>query len=173
MKPRALLLTLAAFFLFHTSAQTTRPPQDPKRAAARAYLFQDPHRKIKNDKGELVTADLRPLFAWANARKGGTSPMPAWKRFEVTVTEHLRDGMLVSNTSDSLMFFVKNYPRKLPVGTMLQMFVLDIGTYEYKPPGAAPIDLHAFDYGIPHNPAAAKKSAPSANQDTGNTPEKK
>jgi hypothetical protein len=157
VKSLTLLYALTAFFLVHTSAQTPRPTQDPKKAAARAYLFQDPNRKIKNDKGELVTADLRPLFAWANARKGGTSPMPAWKRFEVTITEQLKDGMLVSNTSDNMMFFIKNYPRKLPSGTMLQMFVLDIGFYEHKPPGAATISLHAFDYGTPYNPATEKK----------------
>lgn len=172
MKSLTLLFTLTAFFLVHTSAQAPRPAQDHKKAAARAYLFQDPHRKIKNHKGEIVTADLRPLFAWANARKGGTSPMPAWKRFEVTVTEHLKDGMLVTNTSDSAMFFIKNYPRKLPVGTMLQMFVLDVGTYNYKPPGAAAVPLHAFDYGTPYNPATEKKSSPPAKQDIGNSPQK-
>ncbi|MGZ8900099.1 MAG: hypothetical protein ACXW3Z_08385 [Limisphaerales bacterium] len=173
MKSLSLLLTLAAFILVHTSAQTPRPAQDPKKAAARAYLFQDPHRKIKNDKGQSVTADLRPLFAWVNARKGGTSPMPAWKRFEVTVTEHLKDGMLVTNTADSKMFFIKNYPRKLPTGTMIQLFVLDIGTYEYKPPGATPLTLHAFDYGTPYNPATEKKSPPPAKQDKDNTSSQK
>jgi hypothetical protein len=155
-----LLLTLAGLLLTSANSQTSRSPNnDPKKAAARAYLFQHPHRKIKNDKGELVNADLRPLFAWVNSRKGGTSPMPAWKRFEVTVTEHLKDGMLVSNTSDNLMFHIKNYPTKLPAGTMLQIFVVDIGLYRHKPPGATPATLHSFDYGIPYNPAAEKKTS--------------
>ena len=93
--------------------------------------------------------------------------MPAWLRFEVTVTEHLKDGMLVVNTSDEKMFHVRNYPRKLPVGTMLQMFVLDVGVYEHKNPGGTPATLHSFDYGIPYNPATEKKAATPVKKESG------
>lgn len=95
--------------------------------------------------------------------------MPAWLRFEVTVTEHLKDGMLVVNTSDEKMFHVRNYPRKLPVGTMLQMFVLDVGVFEHKNPGGTPATLHSFDYGIPYNPATEKKAAPAAKKESSTT----
>lgn len=169
MKSLVFVLAFIVFCAVESIGQTARPNaggQDPKRAAARAYLFQDPHRKIKNAKGEMVTADLRPLFAWVQSRKGGTSPMPAWLRFEVTVKEHLKDGMLVSNTADELMFHVRNYPRKLPVDTMLQLFVLDVGLYEHKNPGGTPSTLHSFDYGIPYNPATEKKAAPAPKKES-------
>jgi len=139
-------------------AQTARTgAQRPKNAASRAYLTKDPHRKVKNEKGELVNADLRPLFSWVNSGKGGASPMPAWKRFEVTVTEYLKEGMLVTNTSDEKLFYVKNYPQKLPVGTTIQLFVLDVGVYDHQPKGASLATLHAFDYGIPYTPATGGK----------------
>jgi hypothetical protein len=150
---------MAMFLAVQGNCQPARAgAQDPKRAA-RAYLFQDPHRKIKNEKGQSVTADLRPLFAWVSSRKGGESPMPAWKRFEVKISEHLKEGMLVENVSDKLTFFVKNYPRKLPVGTVLQVFVLDVGLYTHAPAGGTKLTLHAFDYGVPYNPATEKKAA--------------
>jgi hypothetical protein len=155
---KSLFFVFAVAWCLYGEAVAQAPSagaQDPKRAAARAYLTKDPHRKVKNEKGEMVNVDLRPLFAWVNSRKGGVSPMPEWKRFEVTVNEHLKDGMLV--TRDAFVFHVKNYPQKLPVGTTIQLFVRDVGTYDHQPKGASLATLHAFDYGIPYTPTAGGK----------------
>ena len=169
MITRFSFLTLFALTLAWSSSLAQPSPRaeptDAKKVA-RAYSFKDPQRKIKNEKGELVAADLRPLFAWANSRKGGASPMPAWKRFEVTITEHIKDGMLVANSSDNLTFHIRNYPYKLPAGTLVQLFVVDIGIYEHKPSGASPASYHSFDYGIPYDPAAEKKVSASSKKES-------
>lgn len=126
--------------------------------APRADLFRDPFRKVKPADREMVNADLRPLFAWYKHRRG-KRPMEPWRRFIVTTIESGPDGVLVSNQGDNKVFFLQNYPYKVPGNTVIHVFALDSGYHKFKKASGEAETYHAFDYGIPYNPATEKKGA--------------
>src|SRR5688572_1019351 len=83
------------------------PPSEATKVKPEA--FRDPLRKVKDANGELVTANLQPLFSWFQHRKG-PRPMDTWARMIATVIEERPGGVLVSNFTDKKIFFVRNYP---------------------------------------------------------------
>src|SRR5690349_15104298 len=122
MKTLILILTAIAVFAQKPGdpksgggpAGNAKAPSVPSTAetAPKPELFRDPFRKVKNAKGELVNADLRPLFAWFQTRRG-KRPMEAWNRFILTTIESTREGVVVSNSLDNKTFFLRNYPYKV------------------------------------------------------------
>ena len=163
MKALILMLTLVTLPLI---AQDPRPsvPTTPE-TETKPEAFRDPFRKVKNDKGELVNADLRPLFTWYGKRRG-ERPMKAWGRTVVTAVENHPTGVLVSNNSDKKVFSVRNYPYKVPPGTIIQFFSVDSGFFSYKDSAGNRQTVHAADYGVSYNPATEKKSAPKKEETT-------
>jgi hypothetical protein len=145
-----LILTMVAVL-----AQKAADPNAP-----RADAFRDPHRKIKNPStGELVNADLRPLFAWYQNRKG-KRPMEVWNRFIVTTLDRSGDGLLMSNSLDSKVALLRNYPYQVPKGSVVHLFVVPLtDLHTYKDASGGENTVHVYDYGIPFNPAAEKKAA--------------
>src|SRR5688500_9983914 len=93
------------------TASNTKVPSVASSAetAPKPELFRDPSRKVKNAKGELVTADLRSLFAWYQNRRG-ERPMKTWNRFVLTTIQNTPEGAVVSNSLDNKVFFLRNYP---------------------------------------------------------------
>jgi hypothetical protein len=150
MKALLLLLALATTGVFAQTANQSN--------AGIEYLFRDPLRKVKNANGELVNADLRPLFTWYQNRRG-TKPMAVWGRFGVTVIESKDQGLVVSNNSDGKVFFIRNYPRPVPPKTVMQVFAVDDGIYSYKDSSGNKQDVHAYNYGVVSGPTAEKKAA--------------
>ena len=150
MKALVLILILATAGVFAQPANDTN---------GMAYLFRDPFRKVKNANGELVNADLRPLFAWYQSRRG-KKPMEVWGRFAVTAVEKKPEGLLVSNNSDNKVFFLRNYPRNIPPKTVIQVFAVEDGFFSFKDSSQNEQAVHAYNYGIPYNPATEKKAAP-------------
>jgi hypothetical protein len=158
MKFFGLILSLAISLVAAPNAENPRPgiPSTPD-TEAKPEAFRDPFRKVKNDKGELINADLRPLFTWYQKRRG-ERPMKAWGRTIATTIENHPTGVLVSNNSDKKTFFLRNYPYKVPTGTVIHIFSVDSGFYTYKDSSGAEQTVHAADYGIPYNPATEKKT---------------
>lgn len=132
--------------------------------APRADLFRDPFRKVKPADREMVNADLRPLFAWYKHRRG-KRPMEPWRRFILTTIESSPEGVLVSNHGDNKVFFLRNYPYKVPANTVIHVFALDSGYHKFTKASGEAETYHAFDYGIPYNPAAVKKEAVKKGRD--------
>jgi hypothetical protein len=157
MKALILMLSIATVLLM-AQAQEAPNPTSSTYVAPTPELFRDPFRKVKNDRGELVNADLRPLFTWFQKRRG-ERPMKIWIRTAVTTMENHPTGVLVSNNSDKKVFFLRNYPYKVPPGTVIQFFSVDSGFYSYKDSSGNENTVHAADYGIPYNPATEKKAA--------------
>jgi hypothetical protein len=150
---------LIAVLILTTVAVLAQKAVDPK--APRADLFRDPHRKIKNAEGELVNADLRPLFTWFQTKRG-KRPMEVWGRFIATTMDQNARGVLVSNSLDSKVALLRNYPYQVPKGTLIHYFAVALpGFHTYKDASGAEQTVHIYDYGIPFNPAAEKKAAPS------------
>jgi len=149
---------IIAIFILTTVAVLAQKAVDPN--APRADLFRDPHRKIKNpNSGELVNADLRPLFAWFQNRKG-KRPMEVWNRFIVTTMDRSGDGLLMSNSLDSKVALFRNYPYQVPKGSVVHLFAVALtDLHTYKDASGAEHTVHVYDYGIPYNPAAEKKAA--------------
>lgn len=168
MKIFALILSLSVSLVL---AQNPRPSV-PSTAdtAPKPEAFRDPFRKVKNDKGELVNADLRPIFAWFQNRRG-ERPMKTWGRTIATTIENHATGVLVTNNSDQKIFFLRNYPYKVPPGTVIHIFSVDSGFYSFKDSSGAEQTVHAADYGIPYNPATEKK--PTAKKPTNSAPSTK
>lgn len=144
--------------------QAADPASDIPRVAStpetapRADLFRDPFRKVKPADREMVNADLRPLFAWYKNRRG-KRPMEPWNRFILTTIESSPEGVLVSNYGDNKVFFLRNYPYKVPPNTVIHVFALDSGYHKFTKPRGEAETYHAFDYGIPFDPATEKKGA--------------
>ncbi len=148
---------VALFFLVMTVAVLAQKAVDPN--APRADLFRDPHRKIKNANGELVNADLRPLFAWFG-NKRGKRPMDVWGRFIATTMERDASGLLVKNSLDSKVALLRNYPYQVPKGALIHFFaVAQTELHTYKDSSGVENTVHIYDYGIPYNPATEKKAA--------------
>lgn len=147
MKTLIMILTLCTVGLM---AQVSGPPPKPE-------AFRDPFRKVKNEKGELVNADLRPIFTWFQKRQG-ERPMATWRRNIANIVEYHPDGVVVRNVSDQKLFFLRNYPYKVPPNTEIHIFTIDSGFHSYKDSAGNQNTVHAADYGIPYNPATEKKS---------------
>ena len=147
---------LIAILILTTVAVLAQKAVDPN--APRADLFRDPHRKIKNANGELVNADLRPLFAWFG-NKRGKRPMEVWGRFIATTLDRNASGLLVSNSLDSKVALLRNYPYQVPKGALIHFLaVAQPDMHTYKDPSGGEQIVHVYDYGIPYNPAAEKKA---------------
>lgn len=164
---KALLLALTATTLLAQAPAPKNPTSDlPIRpsvastaeTAPMPEAFRDPFRKVKNANGELVNADLRPLFTWYQRRRG-ERPMKVWGRTIVTTIENKPGGVLVRNNSDQKVFFLRNYPYQVPPNTVIQFFSVDSGFYTYNNANGGSDTVHAADYGIPYNPATEKKAA--------------
>ena len=136
-------------------AQTAVAPNAP-----RPDLFRDPHRKIKHPTtGELVNADLRPLFVWFQNRRG-KRPMEVWNRFVLTAMDRSGNGLLVSNSLDKKVFLLRNYPYQVPKNTVIHVFAVALtDLHTYKDSIGVENTVHIYDYGIPYNPATEKKAA--------------
>ncbi|HVK58252.1 MAG TPA: hypothetical protein VM735_05685 [Candidatus Kapabacteria bacterium] len=172
---KALILILTSVTLLAQAPAAPKPgasdlqirPTAPPSAndAPKPEAFRDPFRKVKNAHGELVNADLRPLFAWFQKRRG-ERPMKVWGRTIVTTIENKPGGVLVRNNNDQKVFFLRNYPYNVAPNTVIQFFSVDSGFHTYKNASGASETVHAADYGVPYNPATEKKSAP-AKKETG------
>jgi hypothetical protein len=164
---KALILILTSVTLL-AQAPAPKPgasdlpirPSAPPSAndAPKPEAFRDPFRKVKNAHGELVNADLRPLFAWFQKRRG-ERPMKVWGRTIVTTIENKPGGVLVRNNFDQKVFFLRNYPYQVPPNTVIQFFSVDSGFYTYKDSSGVSQTVHAADYGLPYSPEAEKKAA--------------
>ena len=161
---------LFAILMLTTVAMLAQKAVDPN--APRADLFRDPHRRITNpSSGELVKADLRPLFAWYQNRRG-KRPMEVWNRFVLTTMERSGDGLLVSNSLDQKVFLLRNYPYAVPKNTVIHAFAVALtDLHTYKDASGAEHTVHVYDYGIPYNPAAEKKGA-APKKESGAAPKK-
>jgi hypothetical protein len=138
--------------------------------APKPEAFRDPLRKVRNANGELVTANLQPLFSWFQRRKG-PRPMETWGRQVATVVAVKPEGLVLLNYSDKKTFFLRNYPYAVAPNTMIQFFAIDSGGYyTYKDPTGAEHTLHAADYGIPVKPGSEKKSPAKPAAPTPKTP---
>src|SRR6187399_1545291 len=82
---KMLILILSVVTILAQNPPAPRPPSVPATAetAPKPELFRDPLRKVKNAKGEIVTANLQPLFSWFQTRRG-ERPMKSWGRFVLT-----------------------------------------------------------------------------------------
>jgi hypothetical protein len=116
--------------------------------APKPELFRDPLRKVRNANGELVNADLRQLFAWYQNRRG-PRPMAAWDRFILRTVESAAEGVVVSNTLDNKVFFLRNYPYKVAANSVIHVFAVEDGYYTYQDSNGAEQTVHAYNYGIP------------------------
>ena len=161
---------LFAILMLTTVAMLAQKAVDPN--APRADLFRDPHRRITNpSSGELVKADLRPLFAWYQNRRG-KRPMEVWNRFVLTTMERSGDGLMVSNSLDQKVFLLRNYPYAVPKNTVIHAFAVALtDLHTYKDASGAEHTVHVYDYGIPYNPAAEKKGA-APKKESGAAPKK-
>ena len=146
-----VVATLAAPQTVRSQSPANPAPKAPVTAetAPKPEAFRDPLRKVKNANGELVTANLQPLFSWFQHRKG-KRPMETWGRTVATVVAVKPEGLVMLNFIDQKTFFLRNYPYQVAPNTMIQFFSIDSGGfYTYKDPTGAEHTLHAADYGIP------------------------
>jgi hypothetical protein len=157
MKSLILALTLAVATVL---AQRPPPVKSTPETAPKPELFRDPLRKVKNAKGELVTANLRPLFAWFQ-NKRGERPMKTWNRFILTTVQNTPEGVVVSNFLDNKIFFLRNYPYKVPTNSVIHVFAVEDGFHSYKDVSGGPETVHAYDYGTPVTSGSAPTAKPT------------
>jgi len=173
---KMLILILSAATILAQNAPTPRPPSVPAtpETAPKPELFRDPLRKVKNANGEIVTANLQPLFSWFRARRG-ERPMKSWVRFIATTVQNTPEGVVVSNSLDGKVFFLRNYPYKVPVNTVIHAFAVEDGYQSYKDAAGAEQTVHAYDYGIPATASPVQRPAPkpasSSTKPTNATPQ--
>jgi hypothetical protein len=173
---KMLILILSAATILAQNPPTPRPPSVPAtpETAPKPELFRDPLRKVKNANGEIVTANLQPLFSWFRARRG-ERPMKSWVRFIATTVQNTPEGVVVSNSLDGKVFFLRNYPYKVPVNTVIHAFAFEDGYRSYKDAAGAEQTVHAYDYGIPATASPVQRPAPkpasSSTKPTNATPQ--
>ena len=178
MKVLILVFTVAVASAQQPGAPTSAPHPGGKapvtaETAPKPEAFRDPLRKVKNANGELVTANLQPLFSWFQRRKG-PRPMETWGRTVATVVAVKPEGLVMLNYSDQKTFFLRNYPYQVAPNTKIQFFSIDSGGYyNYNDPTGDEHTLHAADYGIPVKPGSEAKTTtklPAAPKPTPSTP---
>lgn len=173
---KKLILILSAATMLAQNPPAARPPSVPAtpETAPKPELFRDPLRKVKNANGEIVTANLQPLFSWFRTRRG-ERPMKPWGRFILTTVQDTPEGVVVSNSLDGKVFFLRNYPYKVPVNTVIHAFAVEDGYQNYKDAAGTEHSVHAYDYGIPVTASSAQKPAPkqasSSTKPTNATPQ--
>ncbi len=89
--------------------------------------------------------------------------MKTWVRFIATVIQVTPHGVVVSNSLDGKIFFLRNYPYKVPVNTVIHAFAIDDGFQSYKDSSGAEQTVHAFDYGVPATSSSPSKPASKQN----------
>jgi hypothetical protein len=132
-------------------------------SAPRPDLCRDPFRQLTNAHW-VVSFDLRPLFTWFENREG-IRPLGDWKRLTVTTMDPSGHGLMVANSVDNKVIFLRNYPFFVPKKSTIDVFVVALDeVHTYKDASGVEQTAPVFDYGIPYNPvaeieAAAKRQA--------------
>ena len=155
MKRLFVLLLLTAVPVFSQKTDDSSAP--------RADLCRDPFRQLTNAHW-VVSFDLRPLFNWIENRQGNR-PLGDWKRITATTMDPSGHGLLVANSVDNRVIFLRNYPFFVPKKSTIDVFAVALDeVHTYKDASGVEQTAPVFDYGIPYNPvveieAAAKRQA--------------
>jgi hypothetical protein len=102
---------------------------------------------------------LLPLLAWEHSdparRRGIPNPMPLWKPFHGTVLQVLHPGMFFQEGRATV--YIKDYPAPtgLTNGQRLAFHAIRYGTSPYTNTAGFRLEVPAYGYGIPFNPATA------------------
>ena len=151
------------FALLLLTAVPVFAQQTDDSSAPRADLCRDPFRQLTNAHW-VVSFDLRPLFNWFENRQGNR-PLGDWKRITAMTMDPSGHGLLVVNSVDNRVIFLRNYPFFVPKKSTIDVFAVALDeVHTYKDASGVEQTAPVFDYGIPYNPvveieAAAKRQA--------------